>query len=290
MKDPDQVSRRQFIAWSVGAASLAVGTGTGVLTKPVIARADELTLPLPYTDTSGGPVLYPDIIRQYAFNHYFQGGCMHGAASGLMQAFKEAFQGEDTGWETLPYGMYKYGSGGVSGWGTLCGILNGCIAVLNLIGLHKELGHQLMGWYSTTLFPTANCEGFISNNGISAIPDEEVLAHTIADSPLCHISISKWCKAAGVSVSDLAYESLKYKDDRCSKICADTAAKTAELINEYALNGGVAEPFETPVGYASCLDCHSGLKDQVGKMDCMGCHSPADVVMVSRRHPGNGKR
>ncbi|MCP4341883.1 MAG: hypothetical protein GY799_24115, partial [Desulfobulbaceae bacterium] len=125
--------------------------------------------------------------------------------------------------------------------------------------------------------------------GQAAIPDEEVLAHTVSDSPLCHISISKWCRAAGVSVADLSCENVKYKDDRCSKICGDAAAKTAELINEYVHYGAIAEPFETPAGYVSCLDCHSGLKDQVGKMDCLGCYSPADVVMVSRRHPGNGR-
>ncbi|MCP4340115.1 MAG: hypothetical protein GY799_14800, partial [Desulfobulbaceae bacterium] len=198
------------MAWSVGAASLAVGAGAGVLAKPAIARADELPLPLPFADSSGGPVLYPDDVRWYAYNHYFQGGCMHGAASGLMQAFKEAFESQDTGWDVLPYGMYKYGSGGVAGWGTLCGILNGCMAVLNLVGLHKELGNHLMDWYATTLFPTANCEGFIADTGQAAIPDEEVLAHTVSDSPLCHISISKWCRAAGVSVADLSCENVKY--------------------------------------------------------------------------------
>lgn len=289
MKDESQRSRRQFLAWGIGTASLAVCAGGAIITQPASARAEEIVIPLPYADSSG-PVLDPEVIRRYAFNHYFTGGCMHGAATGLMQAYKEAFQGQGTGWDLIPCGMYQYGSGGVAGWGTLCGILNGCLAVLNLIGLHGKLGDQLMGWYSTTMFPTANCEGFISASGQMALPDAEVLAHTVADSPLCHISISKWCKAAGVSVADQTPSGLKYKDDRCGKICADAAAKTAELINEYALNPGVSPaPFTVPDHYASCLDCHSELKDQVGKMDCLGCHGSGDVVLVSRRHPVKGR-
>lgn len=286
MKDLNQVSRRQFIAWSVGAASVAVGASTAVLSTPRIAKAAPIGLPLPYDDF----VIDPELVRQYAFNHYFQGGCMHGAASGLMQVFKEVYHDWETGWELLPMGMYKYGSGGVAGWGTLCGILNGCMAVLNLIGLHGALGDHLMGWYSTTLFPTANCEGFVAETGQVALPDEDVRAYTVSESPLCHISIGKWCKAAGVSVADTSPSGVKYKDDRCSKICADTAAKTAELINEYADNGQIQQPFATPAEYVRCLDCHSGLKDQVGKMDCLGCHVPDHVVKVGRRHPGKGRR
>ncbi len=290
MNDPNQSSRRQFIAWGVGTASLAVGASAGILTKPAIAKAEEITLPLPFADLAGCPVLNHDRVREYAFNHYFDGGCMHGAATGLMQAFKEAFPDPIDGWDLLPYGMYKYGSGGVVGWGTLCGVLNGCMAVLNLVGLHSALGNNLMGWYTTTLFPTANCEGFIAATGQAAIPDKDVRAHTISQSPLCHISISKWCKAAGVSVTDTSLTGTKYKDDRCGKICADAAAKTAELINEYAMNGSIAASFTAPAEYKSCLDCHSDRQDQVGKMDCLGCHVPAEVVTVNGQHPRKGRR
>jgi hypothetical protein len=238
-----------------------------------------LTLPLPYT------ALDPEHVRQLAFSQYFQGACMHGASSGLIIAFKEAYAGADTGWDLIPLGMYKYGAGGVAGWGTICGVLNGVIAVLNLVGLHGLLGHQLMGWYSTTLFPTANCEGYVAETGQEAIPDDEVLAHTVSDSPLCHVSISKWCEAAGVSLADKTPEGLSYKDDRCSKICADTAAKAAELINEVVYSASTAAAYMPSENVADCLECHSARKDQVGKMDCMGCHSGDHAVLVGTYHP-----
>jgi hypothetical protein len=224
-------------------------------------------------------------VRELAYSQYFQGGCMHGASSGLILAFKEALPG--TAWDLIPLGMYKYGSGGVAGWGTICGVLNGVMAVLNLIDLHGKLGNELMGWYSTTLFPTANCDGYVAATGQVAIPDVDVLAHTVSDSPLCHISISKWCHAAGVSVADTTVDGLKYKDDRCSKICADTAAKTAELINEYVVSYVPSEDF------AACLACHTQRNDQIGKMNCSGCHTN-DAVLVPNYHPagkmGKGKK
>ncbi len=289
MNPTDSVTRRNFLAGTLGAGALVTGLGTGVLLAPKVTHAhaaEPISIPLPYASlTNGEPVLDPETVRRYAYNHYFQGGCMHGAASGLIQAFKEAFTEGDTDWDLFPYGIYKYGAGGISGWGTICGILNGVAAVLNLVNLHGKLGSEIVGWYSTTLFPTANCEDYVAETGQAALPDSEVLARTVSDSPLCHISISKWCRAAGVSVADKSPEGISYKNDRCSKICADTAAKTAELINEYAENGEIGAAYETPDHFADCLGCHSERKDQVGKMDCFGCHSPGDAVLVSRRHP-----
>ena len=155
MNEPKKISRRQFIAGSAGAA--AMFAGVEAIRHPGMVRAAcALSLPLPYYKGIDEPVLKPEAVREYAFNHYFQGGCMHGAASGLMQAFKEAFEGHDTGWDLIPYGMYQYGSAGVAGWGTLCGVLNGCLAIANLIDIHHLIANNLMGWYTTTLFPMAS--------------------------------------------------------------------------------------------------------------------------------------
>jgi hypothetical protein len=290
MNPTGSATRRNFLAGTLGAGALATGLGPGMLLTPKMTHAAEpIAIPLPYAFLKHNgklvPVLDPEDVRYNAYNHYFQGGCMHGAATGLIMSFKDAFRNKKTDWDLFPLGIYKYGAGGISGWGTICGVLNGVVAVLNLVNLHGKLGHEIVGWYSTTLFPTANCEGFVAETGQAAILDREVLAHTISDSPLCHISISKWCRAAGVRITDTSEEGLSYKNDRCSKICADTAAKTAELINEYAENGEIVGDYETPEHFSDCLGCHSERKDQVGKMDCLGCHSPGDAVLVSIRHP-----
>lgn len=216
---------------------------------------------------------------------------MNGAASGLIEALATALPGTD--WDQIPYGAtswYKYGSAGIGCWGTLCGVPNGCIAVLNLMNLHGNM-EKVLGYYSETSFPTNKVPNLYEAGGWTLpsgvpepIPDDEVLAHTVSESPLCHVSISKWCYAAGVDLNDTDAQSRGYKNDRCGKICADMAAHTAELINgtctyEYVMDDDTAD----------CVACHWKVSDpytaeehpaQCGKMVCDACHD------MGRMHPG----
>ncbi|MBW1676038.1 MAG: C_GCAxxG_C_C family protein [Deltaproteobacteria bacterium] len=214
---------------------------------------------------------------------------MNGAASGLMEALATAQTGTD--WDQIPYGgtsWFKYGSGGISCWGTLCGVPNGCCVVLNMINLHAKASNVL-GYYSETEFPTSavsdlyEAGGWTLPTGVPApILDVNVLAKTVSNSPLCHVSISKWCATAGVSLGSTDELGRKYKNDRCGKICADMAAFTAELIN------GSAYAYTVPEDTAACMACHTTgsieAPAQCGKMDCAGCHT-GEAVIVSSRHP-----
>lgn len=214
---------------------------------------------------------------------------MNGAASGLMEALRSACtltDDPDDKWGNIPIGAtswFLYGGGGIGGWGTLCGVPNGCCVVLNMIDLHASASNVL-GYYSETEFPTsAMCDAY-DGRGPVPIPDNEVLAKTVSNSPLCHVSISKWCDAAGVSMAATDEDGRKYKNDRCGKICADMAAMTAGLINDAESYG-----YDIPNATAACQECHtSGTIENgpvgFGKMDCAGCHTK-DAVIISRRHP-----
>ncbi len=156
-----------------------------------------------------------------------------------------------------------------------------------MLGLTAK-GAEVLGYYSETVFPTSAVPDAWDStwDGPEPIPDEDVLAHTVANSPLCHISISKWCYAAGVDLNDADDQSRGYKNDRCGKICADMAAFTAELIN------GSTYVYGVPNKTAECIVCHNaasppGTPAQAGKMDCAGCHTK-DAVIVGRRHPMDG--
>ena len=231
---------------------------------------------------------------------------MNGAASGLIEAFKDyatAHPGWDDNWLQIPSGgtsWYKYGGGGINSWGTLCGVPNGCCAVLNLIGIYGVhpygsstiLADQVLGYYSTTLFPPDNIWAMYDAGWTPAspapvpIPNGEV-QQTLSYSPLCHVSISRFLTANDATLYDSYTDgdgTRNLKQDRCGKMCAEMAGRTAELINSYIESTILPDLWGMPDGispgqeYGDCLDCHltgtSPRKDEVGKMDCSPCHTP----------------
>jgi ferredoxin len=218
---------------------------------------------------------------------------MDSVASGLIEAFKYEFSGEVDDWDRIASGMYLYGSGGISCWGTLCGIPNGATAATCLLRLHGSLGSDILGHYASTEWPPSTIRAlydhpYYGSGGtggyswpIEPMPDDEVLAFTVSNSPLCHVSISKWCFAAGVDLNDQTGYGKAHKDDRCGKIAAEMAGFTAELINYWAQNGTVEYPYSVSQKVAECKTCHWKVSDpysaaqhpaQCGLMECTECH------------------
>jgi hypothetical protein len=217
---------------------------------------------------------------------------MNAAASGLIEAIKYALGSDPytyppgpngTDWDIVPTGgtsWYKYGAGGVNSWGTLCGVPNGCIAVLNLMNLNSStFVDQIMFYYCQTEFPPRGLRDLMSDPqygwdtsfGPVPLADDEVLAYTTANSPLCHTSVSKWAYAAGVDMSAATPYATAHKTDRCAKVAAAGAAFTAELLN------GAVSNLTMPGLTAQCYNCHQPHPSlgpaQQGKMDCQECHT-----------------
>lgn len=261
-------SRRDFFAAGTGALLSgflvsAAGRGAGAAANRPNARPSESTR-APDADTASVPLPWPyrpldvEQVRRRGYDAYFKYSCCYAAAYALLTTLRESSGGP---WATIPPEMFRFGAGGGLGWGTLCGALNSSLAVLNLASSrYEELGNELIGWYTVTPFPSPEHESY------AKIKDQPT---TIAQSPLCHISVSTWVQKAGARVGDAQ------KKDRCAKVTGDTAAMAATLLN-HALDDTLVPTYRTPREFSHCMDCHQGPKslrdNQQGKANCLMCH------------------
>jgi hypothetical protein len=273
LPNESKVSRRTFLTMA-GAATV----GIGIARTPLTALAADPLPALPW-----GPQYYPagglnaDEVRKAAYSlYYLQGGCGHGSAQSIIDAL--AAQIPDP-WSRLPRGLYSYGGGGAVGWGTICGALNGTLAVMDILGVHGKLGNALMDYYSTSELPTDALEGWVPDNPAVPIPLIGV-PRTVSASPLCHNSMSKWAAVAGVPVANPATK------DRCAKLVGDIVAYAVVLMNNHFLHGVTPAAWAPPASYATCYSCHTSadmVPSQQGKMDCLQCHEVAPAHGSWRR-------
>lgn len=260
-------SRRDFLTSGTGA--LLGGLLTASFSRPAEAnpapaastpasvpdqptQAASSALPWPYT------MLDVELVRRRGYEAYFKYSCCYAAAYALLTTLKE---NSGDPWATIPPEMFRFGAGGGLGWGTMCGALTSCLAVLNLASTRfEELGNELIGWYTVTPFPSPHHDSYAAyKNQIT----------TVAESPLCHVSVSTWANKAGARIHE------KEKKDRCAKLTGDTAAMTATLLNQ-ALNETLVLSYKPRREFSHCLDCHQGAKslrdNEQGKANCLLCH------------------
>ena len=283
----DGLSRRGFLvngSAAIGALGLAAGFGAGSLINPSKAHA-AMTFPQP-------AALNVDRVRDLGFYWYKKGpGCGHGSGRALIQGFAEACvdQGLDpAGWNEIPRNLYSWcNGGGPASWGALCGSIAGAVGVLTLIGRQNDLGQAVFEWYVANPFP-GNLDsypaGFDGGSGALTastlpIPNAELRAQVATDSPLCHVSVSKWMAAAGVFHGQKDNLDRDIRSDRCAKVTAETAAHAAFLYNQWKTQTPIAG-WTKPAAMAGCFDCHDASgpatltnKSSATKMDCLPCHT-----------------
>jgi hypothetical protein len=181
-------------------------------------------------------------------------GLFGAVVTGLASKLGEPFR-------SFPLHMMRYGKGGVGGWGSLCGTLNGGAAVIGLVEPDKErqaqLVAELFSWYETT--PLLSYQP-------NQHHDSAALPKSVSGAVLCHVSVHRWCEASGCEV-----ESDEMKE-RCRRLTADVAAKTVELLNRNLQKATDFPGLASEV--KSCVSCH-GKDDQAdafGTMQCNTCH------------------
>lgn len=278
------LSRRDFLV-KAGALTAGMAVAGGLLGSASVAVAAPTDLPFPFKATSS--VLDLERVRKRGYDYYFsKGGCMSAAAVSLLDELRSTGAGDI--WNSIPDDLFKYGAGGVNSWGTLCGALNGALYILQLaMGPGPDFdkaANEILAWYTRFPFPSSTSAKYDHY----AISPKHVT--TVSYSPLCHNSVSRWCKEASSaaqynrSVGVASNE----KKDRCAKLSGDVAAKAALLLNQWKAGKLTAVAlFSSEVNY--CFSCHAPNNvntgypkqdsvspnykdDEQGKMECNECH------------------
>lgn len=245
--------RRRFVkvlGAAAGTAAVAAAGAGGVelwRRRQQEEQAKLRTVPWPYQP------LDSNAVAARAYQSFKKGDCMYGAFEGLVGPVAEKL-GEP--YTSFPFDLFAYGGGGVNGWATVCGALNGAAAAFQLLSPHPgELVDALFSWYERASLPDMAPKD-------ARFP----LVASVAGSPLCHTSVSRWCEASGKHAFS------EERVERCGVLTASVARQGAELLQAQATKRPLPV---VPGGTIGCAQCH-GEKGQVedtrGKMDCQGCH------------------
>ena len=273
-----RMSRRKFLVGAgtvVGAAGL---TGLGINKYASEAEAAGSAIPWPYpTNSADQP--NPEAVARKAFEIYFGG---RGCAEAVWGCFVETLAANPANagtWATLPNNIFRFGGGGIAGWGTICGTLNGAAAILGMLvstGAHRvTLTDAIFQYYAKTALPTNNAylstQGQLGSLGAwtpATLPQNNVPT-SVADSPLCHSSLVQWTMATGIK------DASPGQKDRCGKASFDVAYKLTELLNAYfAAITASATPAPGAVALdpsvTACRTCHVTYTG--ARMGCTSCH------------------
>lgn len=270
------MSRRKFLAGTGLVLGAATVSGVALLKDPDPAAAVGTAIPWPYPRAEVDQP-NPEAIARRAFEVYMGGqGCCEASWWPYVEAFTT---GNEATWGSLPKNIFRFGAGGVAGWGTVCGTLNAAAAVIGMVvadGAHRTtLTNGIFQYYAETALPTnaawKSYQGVLGLGGgwtPATLPLENVPSST-ANSPLCHSSLVQWTMTTGAANGG------PLQKDRCGKACFDVTHKLTEMLNAYfqaitpsATPSPTAVPLDPAV--AACGTCHSTYTG--AKMACGSCH------------------
>ena len=276
----EKITRQDFFKkTAIYATGLGVaGAGTGFLFSKE-ARAEGLVeaWPAPF-DT-----LDVEAVRIKAHDLFCTEGkgCSYAAFEGIIALLREQLPST---FPNFPGEIMYYGHGGVAGWGTICGAINGAAAAISLVcdkATSDALINELCGWYTLEQLPSSISNTYATDGTFTATKSDESLTQNACGSVLCHVSVSKWCDASGIGVADAK------RKERCARVSGDVAAKAAELLNAH-YGAGFTADYVPPESIASCMACHSSdgpKKNVASKSECVQCHGDYETAhsAVSRK-------
>jgi cytochrome c553 len=261
----ERISRKRFLSDAIKYLTGAAASLTGFnRITPGKSLAGTKTEPLPWPYAR----LEPEVTRKLAHDLFYDSGCGYAGFAGILKGLQEK-EGEP--FTSLPLEMMNYSGSGIKGWGTICGVLNGASAAISLVTdsrMSGQLINELMGWYTQTLLPSDISNRYAEGHGYKVDKNIKALPRNKSGSPLCHISITKWCIASGLSVDSTE------RLERCARLSGDVAAQAVKLLNDQAQNKFRAE-FVMLQSTTGCLSCHGSKgesKNVATKLDCLQYH------------------
>jgi len=238
----------------------ALGAGAGLVQVGGLARAGGAEGAKPSGKWIYKP-LDPDKTGDRAFASYQKGHCMYGSFEAIAGQVAE----QRGTYDQFPFEMFLYGAGGVNGWATLCGALNGSAAAFQLLSPKPEpLIDALFAWYEREALPD-----YVP--ATAKFPNVK----SVAGSPLCHQSLTRWCAAAKRKTYSAE------RKERCGVLTAAVARHAVVLLNAQAAGKQIEAALAKPT--TECMACHEKdgvLENTRGKMSCGGCH-----FTLKSKHP-----
>lgn len=259
------ITRKEFLKNTTKiAAGTALGVGALHMLSNTAVHADNMVTPWPWPYQT----LDVEAVRILGHDAFWEGkGCSYGAFHAIASKLRLVLPDP---WNQLPSEIMIYGHGGGAGWGATCGALNGPAALISLALLKARsdiLISDMYGWYTQTLFPTDISNQYAVNHVFLDNRCDILLPQNAAGSPLCHPSVTEWCKTANYTSDALE------RKERCARITGDVAAFAAQILNE-ELGGTFVPRYTPPAIIAACMSCHgTGTTNKVAaKMECTQCH------------------
>jgi hypothetical protein len=253
-----KISRRTMLSMGTLAGAAMVGTATRLVSVGGDAPA-KAVFPWPYQALDTAQT------REHAYRGYYKAGCMYGVFQAIAGPVAEKL---GPPYNQFPFQLSAYGGGGIAGWGTLCGTCNGgamAIALFHQGKLRNQLINELFAWYETTKLPT------FKPAKARTVAAGTLIRPSKAGSTLCHISITRWTQTAKKEAHS------PERVERCSRMVADVAGFTADLLNRAGRKTFKPAVQISPEARA-CLDCHAqgqqapNEPEVVSRMQCSTCH------------------
>lgn len=256
-------SRRDLIK---NAGWLAMGTTFGALSSSVAGNAVGAApeshnslpdLPWPYVKID------PVAVAEDAYAGFYKGACCYGVVNGILGQLRKEVGYPYT---MMPTSLFVVGQGGVADMATLCGAANGAASVIFLVagGMDNKkrdvaypIIHEVFNWYERTALPDYQPKS-----------PKFHIRKSASGSNLCHVSVTKWCKASGFKAFS------KERSERCAQLAASVAKYTVEMLNKHA-DGTFKMAHPLASATQACRSCHdkgSTLENTRGMIDCGGCH------------------